>query len=88
MENIENKKSGKLALGLCLGGLLIFAFLLLAINIFKPTSSFQLILTSYIVFISFQISAFVLGLLSKHDKFGKAAYITSSILALGSFALM
>ena len=88
MENVENKNCGKLALGLCLGGLIIFTCFVSATILFKLPSPSSIAAAGYFVFIGLQISAFVLGILSKNDKFGKAAYITSSILALGSLALM
>ncbi len=85
MEKTENKNRGKLALCLSLSGLFIFVILFFAVNFVTPQSQFSFLMISYCIFLCFQISAFVFGILSRHDKFGKAGYLISLILTVVSF---
>jgi len=75
---------GKVALAMCLGGMVLaglWALVALRVGV-------GLALPVYLVFLAFQVAAFVLGLLSLRDPMGKAAAITSVVLAAGSLLTM
>jgi hypothetical protein len=84
MNESEKKRSGAIALALCLGGLL----LALSIGMIAKLLGHDARMPAYLVFLSFQIAGFVMGIVSRQEVLGKTAYITSAILAVGSLALL
>lgn len=84
MEKSEKKRSGAIALTLCLGGLL-FA---VSIGMIAKLLGHDARMPAYLIFMGFQIAGFVLGIISRQDVLGKTAYITSAILAVGAFVLL
>jgi len=53
-------------------------------NLVRPESNRDNAQAAYMIFLGFQISAFVLGIVSRQETLGKSAYITSAVLAVGS----
>jgi uncharacterized membrane protein AbrB (regulator of aidB expression) len=84
MNESEKKRSGAIALALCLGGLL----LALSIGMIAKLLGHDARMPAYLVFLSFQIAGFVMGIASRQEVLGKTAYITSAVLALGSTLLI
>ena len=76
----NRSRSGVIALALCLGGLVIAS----AIGVLASARGYRGHTPAYLVFLGFQVAAFVLGMASKGDRFGKTACITSAVLAVGS----
>lgn len=74
------KEYGALALGLSLGGLVIAAL----IGVVAGLLDHNVGMAAYLVFLGFQVAAFVLGILSRQAILGKTAYITSAVLAVTS----
>ena len=84
MSNKEMKRYGKLALVLCLGGLI----LAVAIGVSARLMNYNADVPAYLIFLGFQVAAFVVGILSRREPLGKAAFLTSAILGLGSAVLL
>jgi hypothetical protein len=82
--NEEKKKCGTIALTLCLGGLL----LAVSIGMIAKLLEHDARMPAYFVFLGFQVAGFILGLLSRQEILGKTAYITSAVLAVGSFLFL
>lgn len=81
--NDENKY-GAVALALCLGGLI----LAISIGLIAKVLGHDARMPAYFVFIGFQTSGFILGIVSRQEALGKTAYITSGILAVGSILFL
>ena len=77
-------RSGAIALALSLGGPVVAV----AIGMLARALGTQAHMPAYFVFLGFQVAAFVLGRASKGDRFGKAACITSAVLAIGSILFL
>lgn len=71
---------GRLALALSVGGVLVAILLELTIARSQPG-----VMVGYLAFMAFQIAAFALGLGARKDGAGRAACVTSAVLACGSF---
>lgn len=85
MTNDSNSiKYGTLALALCMGGLV----LAVVIGVFSRWLGTNADLPAFLLFLGFQVAAFVLGVLCWKDILGKAVAITSAIMAVGSLMLM
>jgi uncharacterized membrane protein len=67
---------GRIALGLCLGGVILAALI------------GDRVVPAYLIFLSFQIAAFTLGILTWRTPLGKAAAIAASLLTAGSVTLV
>lgn len=74
----------KLALGLCIGGLIVSAALIVLLS--SQSNSRQG--AAYLVFLAGQFTAFLLGVLSFQHPFGKAATIASVALMAGSLLFL
>jgi hypothetical protein len=83
METSHGERKGLLALALCLGGILLAVLIELTIAQDQPG-----LMVGYLVFVSFQIAAFLVGISARHDALAKASCITSAILACGSVLLL
>lgn len=88
MIKVEEKSYGKIALGLSLGGVVLAVLVALLANYVKPGSARSVAIISYLVFFTFQISAFILGFIAKDDVVAKVACITSASLFILSFAFL
>lgn len=84
MNDTDKGKHGRLALALCLGGLV----LAVAIGMVARLLHYNADMPAYLIFLGFQIAAFVLGIVSWNDILGKTAAITSGILAVGATVLL
>jgi len=84
MKELERKRAGGIALGLCLGGLLLAVSIGMIANLLGHDAR----MPAYFVFLGFQVAGCVLGIMARQDILGKTAYITSSALALGSLLFM
>lgn len=80
----RERRYGGVALGVSLGGLVV-AF---AIGMIASVLGYQSGMPAYLVFAGCQAAAFVLGLISWKEPFGKASCITSALLAVGSIAFV
>jgi len=80
MNDRDSRKHGRLALTLCLGGLV----LAVAIGMVARLLHHHADMPAYLIFLGFQIAAFVLGMVSRQDALGRTAAIASGILAVGS----
>ena len=80
----NRSKSGVIALALSLGGLV----LAVAIGALASALDYRGHTPAYLVFLGFQVAAFVLGRASKGDRFGKTACIASAVLAVGSILFL
>ena len=78
------KQYGAIALALGLGGLL----LAVAIGMIAHLLGQDARTPAYLVFLGFQVAGFVLGIVSRQEALGKAAYITSAVLAGGSLVFL
>lgn len=70
---------GRLALAFSIGGTLVAMAVELTVAHAQPG-----IMVGYLIFLVFQIAAFVLGISTWKDSAGKTACITSAVLACGS----
>lgn len=84
MNEQNESRFGKLALMLSLGGLVLAVVIGLLARYFNHNAD----TTAYLVFLSFQVAAIVLGVVARRDPMGKTAAITASILAVGSLPLV
>ena len=84
MEDTNNKKYGKFAFLLSIGGLL----LAILIGVVGSLLDKNLSMPAFLLFIGCQIFAFILGLLSSSEKLGKIAIYSSIILSVGSIFLL
>ncbi len=74
---------GKLALALSLGGVV----LALAIGMLARLAGYQANMPAYLLFLAFQVAAFVLGLVGRKTPLGKAAAITAAVLLVSSLLM-
>lgn len=74
---------GFLALALSLGG--VVAAVVLEATILRGQPG---VVAGYLIFVAFQIAAFALGVSARKDAAGKAACITSVVMACGSILLL
>jgi len=79
------KGHGALALGLSLGGLVLAVLIGVVAGLVGRNMD---VMPAYLLFLGFQIAAFVLGIISRQEALGKAAYITSAVLAVASLLLV
>jgi hypothetical protein len=84
MTDAKDKSLDKLALILGLGGVLLAVI----IAILGMILDRNLTMTAYGVFVTFQIAAIVLGILTRAKPLGKTAAITSSVLLAGSLLFL
>lgn len=80
MNNTDKRKLGGLALTLCLGGLV----LAVAVGMLSRLAGYNADMPAYLIFLGFQVAGFVLGIAARQESQGKAAALTSAILAAGS----
>lgn len=76
---------GKVALGICLGALVVGTMTVCASAKFQTS---QIASTATYLFLLCEIAALILGLISFKDPLGKAAAITSGVLTVGMLLLM
>ena len=74
----------KLALTLCLGGVLLAVIIAILGKILGQ----NLTMIAYGVFVAFQIAALVLGIVTRAKPLGKTAAIASSVLLVGSLLFL
>ncbi len=79
-----NLNCGRLALAICLGGVVLAVLIGLAARLF----GYDACMWAYLVFASFQIAAIVIGYRARRDPLGRASAITASILFVLSFGLL
>ena len=80
-ESSDDRRSlDKLALALCLGGVVLAILVAMTGRIFGQNTSMM----GYGIFVAFQILAVVLGIITRGTAIGKTAAITSSVLLVGS----
>jgi len=84
MTEQNESKFGKLALALSLGGVI----LAVAIGVLARLAGYRADMPAYLVFLAFQVAAMVLGLIAWRTPLGKAAAITSVVLAVSSLTLL
>lgn len=84
MTDTDKGKHGGLALALCLGGLVLAIAIGLAGRLVHHNAD----MPAYLIFLGFQIGGFVLGIVSRQEVLGRAAAITSAVLAVGSVVLL
>jgi hypothetical protein len=75
---------GALALGLCLGGPVVAV----TIGLIARLLGYDPAIAAYLVFLGFEICAFVLGMASRREVLGKTAYIASALLGVLSIGLI
>lgn len=84
MTETTPKSMDKIALGLCLGGVVLAIVAAMVGRLLDHNFTMM----AYGVFVAFQIAALVLGIVTRTSPLGKAAAITSGILLVGSFLFM
>ncbi len=80
----SRKSYGALALGLSLGGLVLAVLIGMLARFLGHNAD----MPAYLVFLGFQIGAFVLGIVSRREILGKTAYITSAVFAAASLLVL
>ncbi len=84
MTNDKDNSMDRLGLALCLGGVLVAAF----VAILGKTLDQNFTMIAYGIFVAFQVAAFVLGVVTRAKPLGKTAAITSAALFMGSLLLL
>ena len=84
MTDTNQTSMDKAALALCLGGVLVAIAMAMIGRILGHNFSMM----AYGIFISFQIAALVLGIVTRSQPLGKTAAITSGVLLMGSLAFL
>ena len=80
MTDIKGIPMDKLALAVCLGGVL----LALAVAMVGKILDHNFTMIAYGIFVAFQVAALVLGILTRARPMGKTAAFTSGVLLVGS----
>ncbi len=80
MAEITPNLMDKIALGLCLGGVVLAVAVAMAGRLLGHNFTMM----AYGIFLAFQIAALVLGIVTRSRPLGKTAAITSSVLLVGS----
>ncbi len=80
MADTVGKSTDKLALALCLGGVLIAVAVAIVGRLFGQNFTMM----AYGIFVAFQIAALVLGMVARSKPLGKTAAITSGVLLVAS----
>ena len=84
MTEQDKSKYGKLALMLTLGGVVIA----IVIGMLVRLTGHNADTSAYLIFLSFQVAAIVLGLITRRTPLGKAAAITAGLLSVGTLTLL
>ena len=84
MNTTERKPLDKLALGICIAGIILAAVIAVLGRLLNQDYS----MIAYGTFVGLEIIALVLGIVSRAQPLGKTSAIASSILLIGSVAFL
>jgi hypothetical protein len=84
MTDTKQYPMDKLALVLCLGGVLVAA----AVAMLGKSLNRDFVMIAYSIFVTFQVAALVLGVVTRATPLGKTAAITAGVLLVGSFVVV
>lgn len=84
MNEHTEQRYGELALALSLGGVI----LAVVIGLLARRSGQNADMAAYLIFISFQVAALVLGIIARRMPLGRTAAITAAVLMIGSLTLV
>ena len=84
MTDANQTSMDKVALALCLGGVVVAV----AVAMIGSILDLHFTKMAYVIFVAFQIAALVLGIVTRSRPLGKSAAITSGVLLIGSWVLL